>query len=177
MATARRYKPEDIERGLTALALTGNSIRAAEQTGFNERTIRKWREGHAQRYAEIQAGRAQIIEQACVEEFRQIIYEGAQGTRRAIHKARTALEDLSIDAKDASTTAKNLATAAAIATDKVLLIEGRPTSIVHHQAESVLKQLDAKGFIDSTAEPHESHESHQAALLPERATPNMSEAA
>lgn len=168
---ARRFSPEDIERGLTAIAITGNSYAASEQTGFSDRTLRSWQHKYPARLAEIQAGRAQLIEQACVEEFRQIVYEGAKGTRKAITKAQEALDTLPIDAKDASTTAKNLATAAAIATDKVLLIEGRPTSIIHHHAENVLKQLDAKGFIDSTAEPHESP------LLPVCAEPNLSEAA
>lgn len=88
----KRHTPEDIERGLTALAVAGNSLTAAEMTGFNDRTIRKWREQHADRFALIESGRAVLIDQACIEEFRNIVLTAATGTLEAVDLTRTDLQ-------------------------------------------------------------------------------------
>jgi hypothetical protein len=181
----RRYTPQDIERGLTALAITGNSQRAAEMTGLSDRTLRKWSEQHAQRLDVIKAQRAPLIDKACIDEFRNVVLTAANGTLEAVELTRTHLahdknlpqraqdllerlateqdpderkslltqyQQLAPKVRDTSQAAKNLATTAAIASDKIALMEGRPTSIIEHRsADDILKGLERKGFTDSTA--------------------------
>jgi hypothetical protein len=205
-----RHTPEDIERGLTALAIAGNSHKAAEMSGFRDRTLRLWREKHADRYAEIQAQRAPLIDAACIQEFRNVVLNAANGTLEAVELTRTQLhhdrnlpkraqqllaqlattpEDerapifaeldrLAPQVKDASAAAKNLATTAAIASDKIALMEGRPTSIVEHRSsDDVLRDLERGGFIDAeaTEDPEPPQHHAQTPLMPERADDNARE--
>jgi hypothetical protein len=197
-----RYTPHDIERGLTALAITGNSHKAAAMTGYQDRTIRKWREKHPEQYERIATTRTALIDQACIEEFRNVVLNAANGTLEAVALTRTQLNHdqnlpqraqtlldqaatatteeeraailgelahLAPRIKDASAAAKNLATTAAIASDKIALMEGRPTAIVEHRtADDVLAGLKRAGFIDTTAtELPDTQDDTPAPALPE----------
>jgi hypothetical protein len=147
---ARRHSPHDIERGLTALAIEGNSLKAAETTGYSSRTIRDWAAKHHERLAAITQQRAQLIDQACIEEFRQIVLNGTRATQSAIEAAREEIANGQV--RDAAATARNLATASAIAADKIALMEGRPTQIIEHRSsDDVLRDLERGGFIDAQA--------------------------
>lgn len=163
----KRYAPHDVERGLTALAITGNSLKAAEMTGYSDRTIREWHNKHAARFQAIEAKRAHLIDQACIEEFRAIVLEGARATKSAIAAAHQDINNG--NTRDPAATARNLATASAIAADKIAIMEGRPTSIVEHRsADDIIKRLEALGVVvDAEAE-----ELAQEALLPASATTN-----
>ena len=173
----KRYAPEDIERGLTALVVTGNSQKAAELTGYGDRTIRKWHKSHAARFQAIEAKRAHLIDQACIEEFRAIVLDGARATRSAIAAAQQDINNG--NTRDPAATARNLATASAIAADKVALMEGRPTSIVEHRnPDDIIKRLEALGLVvDAEAEELDAHDESQAQLGPARAETNVSELA
>jgi hypothetical protein len=167
---ARRHTPEDIERALTALVISGNSLRAAEMTGFNDRTIRLWSEKHPDKLARIETKRAPLIDALLVDEYRRTGLQALQVTRQALDKTAQALDEGTL--KDPSSAAKNAATVSGIFTDKVAVMEGRPTSIVEHRtADDVLKNLERKRFVDSTAEDL-TEEEPQTPFLPEGANAN-----
>jgi hypothetical protein len=179
---ARRHTPHDRERGLTALAIEGSSRRASQLTGYSDRTIRDWAQTHPQQYAQIKERRAALIDQACIEEFRQIVLNGTRATQSAIAAAQEELK--AGNTRDPAATARNLATASAIAADKIALMEGRPTQIIEHRSsDDVLRDLERGGFIDAHAiedpEPPNTTEAHEQGterpLMPEGAVPNARE--
>lgn len=148
------YKPhseQDIERGLTALAVLGDAEKAAKQTGLNSRTILSWREKQPQRYEHILANRARIIDTACIEEFRTVVQEAAQVTLIAVRKERENL--VAGRTREPGQTALNMAKTAATMADKIAMMEGRPTTIIEHRStDDILRSLEKKGYIvDSTA--------------------------
>jgi hypothetical protein len=179
----KHHTTHDIDRALTALAITGTSQAAAQQTGISQRTIRDWRHKHPDRWHDITTRRAHLIDQACINEFRQIVLNATTATQQAVALTQADLtHDLALPAqaaalaqrlttandperetilaeldqlhpriKDASTAAKNLATTAAIATDKIAVMEGRPTSIIEHRTtDDILRGLEARGYVNST---------------------------
>lgn len=146
------HSQQDIERGLTALAICPDSKTAAEQTGFNERTLRYWRTHHPERWEHILANRARIIDQACIEEFRAIAQKAAHGSLIAVEREIANLQ--AGRTREPAQAALNLIKVAATSIDKVALMEGRPTSITEHRTtDDVLRSLEAKGYIvDAQAE-------------------------
>lgn len=143
---------DDIERGLTALAYAGdNSHKASKIAGVPSRTLRDWRQRFPERYQEIRTLRAPEINAACVQQFRDLQLEAIAAASLSTKLEYERVRDG--DVKDAAGSARNLATVAAIAADKIALAEGRPTSIVEHRsAEEVMRGLAAKGYVDTTAE-------------------------
>jgi hypothetical protein len=171
---ARRHSPHDRERGLTALAIEGSSRRASQLTGYSDRTIRDWAQTYPEQYAQIKERRAALIDQACIEEFRQIVLNGTRATQSAIAAAQ---EDLDAgNTRDPAATARNLATASAIAADKIALMEGRPTQIIEHRSsDDVLRDLERGGFIDAQAIEDTEEQNPTSPLTPESTTPNARE--
>lgn len=146
------YAEADIERGLTALAVLGTTGAASTHTGIPATTIQTWKERQPDRWDNIVANRARLIDQACIEEFRTIVHEAAQVTLIAVRKERENLE--TGRTREPGQSALNMAKTAATMADKVAMMEGRPTSIVEHRnADDILRSLEAKGLIvNSTAE-------------------------
>ena len=170
--------PETIERALTAVAISGSSYKAAEKTGTPARTIREWAQKNPERLEAIKRERAPLIDQACVAHFRDIVLNASQATLKAAELEHERINTGEV--RDAAASARNLATTAAIATDKIALMEGRPTAIVEHRnPDEVLKRLQAKGLvIDSTATELDGDEADSpSAFLPESALPNAPELA
>lgn len=147
----RRYGPGEIDQALTALALTGSSDTASTQLGIPSSTLREWRIEHAERYADIQKRLIPQIEQATIGLYRNLAVAAAQAAQDAVELAKQQIA--TGDVKDSSATAKNLATTAAIATDKLQIMEGRPTTIIEHRSADIMQELEARGLIvDSTAD-------------------------
>lgn len=170
----RRHTPEDIERGLTALVIAGNSLKAAEMSGFSDKTLRNWRRDHPDRLERIELKRAPLIDALLVDEYRRQGLKALQVSSRALDKTSEALEAGTL--KDPSAAAKNVATVSGIYADKVAIMEGRPTSIVEHRsADDVIKALERRGFIDGTVEEVEG--GADSALGPEGAATNARELA
>jgi hypothetical protein len=153
-----QYSAEQITNGLTAVALCGgNCVQAAEQlkaagTPIPENTLYDWRNHrHAERYREISNELAPKIEAHVVDLQRELATRAARAALLAVdleHK-RIALGEV----KDASTSARNLATVSGIAVDKIMSLTGRPTSIIEHRnADQILRELQAFGYVDGTAE-------------------------
>jgi hypothetical protein len=168
-----RHTPQDIESALTAYAIAGNSLKASEMSGYSDRTIRKWCERYPEKLARIEAQRAPLIDALLVDQYRRTGLHALEVTGKALRKTEEALEAGTL--KDPSAAAKNAATVSGIFTDKVAVMEGRPTSIIEHRSsDDVLRDLERGGFIDSTAHSIEDQDP-TSSLMPARASANARE--
>ena len=158
----RNYTPEQVETALTAIAITGSMKEAAELTGIPYTTVTTWRYKYADKYERIREERAPQIEQAVIKNLRAVMQRGSEATLLSIEKAVEQLE--AGEVKDAAAFARNLATTQAIAADKMLLLDGRPTSISEHRTvDDELRELERLGFFDTTCE-EEAEEATPTAL-------------
>ena len=161
----RNYTPEQVETALTAIATTGSMKEAAELTGIPYTTVTTWRYKYADKYERIKEKRAPEIEQAVIRNLREIMARSGNAVLLSIDKAVEQLE--AGDVKDAAAYARNLATTQAIAADKMLLLDGRPTSISEHRTvDDELRELERLGFFDTTCEeePPDSAQTPDSAL-------------
>lgn len=175
MATkpARRYfTPEEVDAGLMMLAFcggnSGEASRRLKEQGYNlsDRVLRKFRSTtYPERYAELHRTRAQEIEDVIVTKMRETALQAADVQQRALEKTVEQLDNGEL--RDASTAARNAAVVQGIATDKLLTLTGRPTTVVEHRdAEDVLRGL-AQRFpgliVEGTAEEDPAPELPEAA--------------
>lgn len=152
-----RHSEETRELALTTLALTGDNVSRActmlRATGhkISRHALQDWREQNPDRYAEIRATRAQEIERSVVQQARALMLD--YGTLQAEANTETRRMLTAGEIKDPSTVSRNAAVAFGIATDKLLLLEGRPTSIAEiRSGDDILRSLADKGYIvDTTA--------------------------
>jgi hypothetical protein len=144
------YAEADIERGLTALAVLGTSEAASEHLGnIPSSTIRSWTKIHAERWEHIQANRARLIDNACIEEFRQLAQTAIRVSLIAVKQEEKNL--LAGRTREPGQSALNLIKTAATAVDRIALMEGRPTSITEHRTtDDILRSLEKKGYIVNT---------------------------
>lgn len=161
----RSRPPEELEAGLLALALAGGNGREAERQlalqgiKIPARTLSSWPKAHAERYAEVCNGNAKRIEVFVTALARQNALEAASVVSEAIRKAREGLGSPDVKSGEAARIAKDLSMVQGIQTDKLLTLEGRPTSIVRSErdADDIIESLQklAPGVfqvIDGTAE-------------------------
>jgi hypothetical protein len=138
----REYALEDIERGLTALALCGGRLRqASERSGVPEGTLRYWADtSHHERYLEITTQVAGKVEDVIVQEARETASLAAQLERSALEAAQAQID--AGQAKDPSQVAQRASTVKGINVDKLLQLTGRPTHIVENRtADELLRKL------------------------------------
>lgn len=143
-----------MQRGFVALALCGdNSVRASEQCGVPDATLRRWRREHRHEYDRVRRELAPRLESIVVAEQYAFIIEAGHAKRLALAKTMDALENDQIPARDLPGALRNITTAEAISIDKVLALSGRPTSIVEHRsAAELVRKLAAMGaVVDGTA--------------------------
>jgi hypothetical protein len=159
----RRYTPEEVDTGLTVLALCGGDSKEAERrleasgSPIPSSTLRDWRTStHADRYVEICQERAPEIEKRVLQQSQEIQQRALAASLKAVDAAEQQID--SGDAKDPSATAKNLALTYGIITDKALVLQGRPSTIIGTQdARDLLEDIRRDlGSIPSTAEEVES---------------------
>jgi hypothetical protein len=146
------YTLEIVETALLTFAATGNYKHASELVGIPDDTIRDWHIRFPNRYQRLAEKHAGEIEKTIATKVRQTVMSAATALDKAValEEKRLGLDDV----KDASASARNLATVMGIGVTKILELEGRPTSIVEHRSGAeALRAAEALGFvIDSTAE-------------------------
>jgi hypothetical protein len=147
------YTVETVETALLTFAGTGSFEHASELTEIPEATIRDWYRRFPNRYMALAQRHASEIEKVVATKVRSTVLNAASALDKAV-----ALEEkrlMSDDGvKDASASARNLATVMGIGVTKILELEGRPTTVIEHRSgREALRQLEAAGLIiDSTAE-------------------------
>ena len=150
----RSYNEDEIERGLTALALAGNnSTQAGEQCGIPDRTLRDWRQQYPERYSEIRAGRVADIDRELMHEYKALARDAQIAAAKAVALEQERLE--AGEVRDAASSARNLTITSATATDKSLLLDDRPTQITEHRtSDQAIEELRRLGVdvVDGTCE-------------------------
>lgn len=151
---AKRYKPEDIERGLTAIIALGSDLRASETLNIPRETLRDWRDKHADRYYELRTQHEAKIAKI-------IAGDAEELAQLAGHKERAlleALDDTAIQAlkpAEIAATLRNVTTSKALQVDKISSpLRERPSHVQHGTTpdELVARMARALGVaIDSTA--------------------------
>lgn len=157
----RRYKPEEIERGLAAVAVWGgNTRRAARQLkaaglSIPRETLRGWIETvHSERYAELRTELVPRIHAKIAEESEDLARREAELAHKVLDRLETELPD--IPARDLPGALRNLDTGKAINVEKSLLTRSQPTVIVGRQSPDELwrqlKRIAPQLFVEGTAE-------------------------
>lgn len=144
-----------VPRGLLALALAGgNSVRAAEACGLGESTLRRWRVEKAAEYERIRTEVAPKLEAVILSDMREFVLEASRVKAVALRKTLEALEADEIPKRDLPGALRNITTAEAISVDKIMVLSGRPTSVVEHRSlGQLVARLAAIGaVVDGSAE-------------------------
>jgi transposase-like protein len=116
MARRRRYSPEEIERGLTALILAGSSREAAEATGINASTLREWKADHPDQYARLQQDLEPRIVQKIAAEAEGIVVRLANIQHTVLDQFEQSAHELK--PAELAAASRNLATTSALYVDK-----------------------------------------------------------
>jgi hypothetical protein len=158
-AIRRTYTPEEVDVGLTTLALCGGDSKEAERrleaagSLIPSSTLRDWRTSvHPDRYVELCHLHAPEIEKRVIQRSQEIQQRALDVSLKAINAAEQQLD--ANEAKDPGALAKNLALTHGIITDKSLTLQGRPSSIVGTtDARELLAEIRKDlGAIPGTAE-------------------------
>ena len=155
------YKPEDIERGLTALAIYGNSekavaaLKANGLTAPSSRQLQNWRDQYPEQWNKAVREQAPKIEQQIVGDLLTTLQVSQRTVQVAVNKTLEQLE--AGEAKDPAGAARNIATVVGITTDKFLTLTGRPSQIVENRTAdqllaSIGRLVGATPVVDTTAE-------------------------
>ena len=125
MARGIPRPPEDIERGLVALAVSGGNAEAASRaTGIPANTLRYWKGKFADEFVDLRREkRSDLIEEVWA-------------------AASEALQQLR--AKMATTKAKDAAVILGILVDKALVMGGEPSEISETKISDVRNSLESK---------------------------------
>ena len=137
-----KYSAAEMEYALLELALmNGNVSRAAKKVGVNVSTLTAWRDKFPERYEDIQARIAPMVE-------KQIVAQARVNARKAAQVAESLLEkvdedELSLsDRAQAAKAFQQVSIGMGVQIDKTLLLEGRPTEILEtRDAQAMLKEL------------------------------------
>lgn len=150
-----RYTEEEIQTGLTLMAYCGgNSRRAArewqKQTGqhIEHSILRDWATRlHVERYQRIQAA----VSDHLADLSESVALKANTLAAETLDRVEDNMDQ--IPPRDLSTTFRNLQVGAGVATDKSLLLRGRPTQITESRdASSLVRKLIKQGVIEGTAE-------------------------
>jgi hypothetical protein len=150
--------PEMVDVGLLTLASVGGRYRTAHKTlkekglTIPETTLQYWRlTQYPNRYRDIATRQAAQIEGEIVNNVRALALRASEAAYKALALEEERIE--SGETRDASGSLRNIATSIGISVDKILLMEGRPTTITEaRSSDDVLRGLQDKGYVDSTAE-------------------------
>jgi hypothetical protein len=158
MPSGEKYRPEDVSMALTVFAMSSKvekEVRAnLAEAGLghvNYRTLRSWvgkpgpkRDLYEQICAELDAA----FTRERIEKWSDVLKISGSVVTEAMRQALVALERGEIDVKDLTKTAKDAAVAAAVATDKIELLSGRPTDRVANtgSAEDLIRELGVNGI-------------------------------
>src|SRR5215210_8143331 len=141
-----KYTPEQVDRGLFALAVLGGNAAAAERQlkaqghRVPKATLQDWKTKHADRFQEIANRHTKRIREVIAQEQVEIAHVAGEAEREAIAKARGQLRDGSI--KDASTAARNFSVTKGVSIDKALKQRGEPNVIDEDRhAEDIIASL------------------------------------
>ena len=146
---------------MTLAAWAGN-VTQAHRTLLEEgldippSTLKSWIRGgpHQEEYERIREETKNDLEQFQIRQLRQVAIRSTDVQMLAIEKAEAALE--ANQDRQPAQTAANLSKVTQVATDKLQLLTGKPTSITDHRdATEILRGLVARGVLKLADEPQQ----------------------
>jgi hypothetical protein len=153
------YSPQRVDEALALVFERGSLRAAAAETGIALNTLRRWvHDTHSARYVELVERLRASVDEQLIDSFHRNARAAAGVTESAIEKTAELLEQGDMrGASYASSTSRNLATTYGIATDKSLVMQGRPNQITRpaRDLDDLVRELNdlVPGLvIDSTAE-------------------------
>ena len=147
-----KYSPEEIERGLYALArVNGNTQRASRELkeqgqGIPESTLRLWKaKTHADRYARIREEVIPTIYQRHADKFHELVAIESNIAEQIARELESKIDQL--DPRDLATALRNLEVSKSLNFDKASIADGRPTVITEKRdLGDIVRALKAKGI-------------------------------
>lgn len=136
-----KYSAAEMEYALLELALmNGNVSRASAKVGVAPQTLTRWRDQFPERYEDIQARIAPMVEKQIVAQARLNSRKAAEVAEMLLEKVETA--ETNSDAAQAAKAFQQVSIGMGVQIDKTLLLEGRPTEILEtRDAQAMLKEL------------------------------------
>jgi hypothetical protein len=159
-AVQRSYNLEEIELGLSELAIWFGNSRQASRTLADKgieiprSTLEGWQRQHPERYAELQEQVVPIVRERLAQLFETSAMRSVELTLKGLDRMDEEFGE--IPARDLAGAIRNISTAGAIGIDKASLLRGLPTEIRQtDSAEDILKRLAQKHpgmFVEGSAE-------------------------
>jgi transposase-like protein len=141
----RRYSPEEIERGLTALILAGSSEAASQTCGIQATTLRDWKNTHRDRYDRIARDIEPQVVQRIAAEAENLALRIAD-REAAILRSMTDSDLAELKPAEKAATLRNLSTSKALQIDKLSSpLRERPSHVQHgNDAATLLASVARK---------------------------------
>ena len=159
MATETTPATSPLTLALTALANADGDTKAtvealkAEGYEIGVKQLAKWRDENAEAYRQIESRLAREREERVVAIARNNALAAAEGEAKAIAKAVEQLDRPHISAKEAASTASDLAKVKSQNIDKMLVLTGRPAVITESRDMiAIIKALEKDGVLRITNE-------------------------
>jgi hypothetical protein len=137
-----KYSAAEMEYALLELALMNDNLaRTARKVGIDSGTLGKWRNKYAERYEDIKARVAPMVEKQIVAQARINARKAAEVAEHLLDKVDE--DGLSLgDRAQAAKAFNQVSIGMGVQIDKTLLLEGRPTEILEtRDAQAMLKEL------------------------------------
>jgi hypothetical protein len=151
------YTPAMVDIALLTVAMCGGNHSRAHQTLIDQghkvslAAVKGWRSSYPNRYRALADKHKGAIEREVIASVREMTLRASEVAYAGIELEAQRIATGEV--RDAGSSVRNMATAIGIGIDKILLLEGRPTTITESRSsDDVLRGLQAKGYVDTTAE-------------------------
>ena len=157
----QRHTEEEIEAGLTEVALSAGSVTLASQRlaergiDISRKVLEQWKNRrHADRYARIREQQAAAIQRRVAAQHEDLAQRSVAVAIEALERLKQELPN--IPARDLPGALRNIATTAGISSDKLMLLRERPLPVAPPQRSTgeLIRALEAMGaakWVDLTA--------------------------
>jgi hypothetical protein len=155
MPSGDRYRPEDVRMAMTVWAMSSGIEKEVtaelQKLGLGHikhNTVRMWvTRSRRDEYEQIAQEVDSVLTRALVDQWRGNVSIAGSVAREAMRQAMEALKRGEISVKDLTKTAKDAAVVAAVGTDKVELLSGRPTDrVANAGVEDLTRELASVGI-------------------------------
>ena len=151
ITTRSRYSDQEIELGLSAVALySGNTRRAAESLAaagqqIPRETLRDWLNAHSTEYERVRQQITPRLKERMAERHSELAEAGMELEAELLAKTFESLGE--IPARDLPGAIRNAAVTVGVHSDKARDLRGEPTAVVEHRSpQQILKALEGMGI-------------------------------
>jgi crotonobetainyl-CoA:carnitine CoA-transferase CaiB-like acyl-CoA transferase len=155
MPSGERYKPEDVRMALAIHAMSSGvekevrkELELAGLGHIKYTTLRSWvSKSRKDEYEQICQEVEAVLTRESIDKWRSLFKNAGSVATEAMRQAYEALKRGEVDPKDLTKTAKDAAVVAAVSTDKIELLSGRPTDrVAHTGVDDLQRELASVGI-------------------------------